>query len=84
MSSFLRGSLSPPQNTNNACACAQENTVWEGGAYARVAVAVPDVDGSVEAAVNITLAVALSLSLVALIVVAGVAAKHIQRKVRYP
>ncbi|CAN0328345.1 unnamed protein product [Pylaiella littoralis] len=58
----------------------KENTVWEGGAYARVAVAVPDSEESAGAAVNVTLAVALSLALVAAIVVAGVAAKHVQRK----
>lgn len=60
----------------------QENNVWEGGAYTRVAVPTPDSDGSGTSAVNVTLAVALSLSLVAAIVIAGVAAKFIQRKVR--
>lgn len=46
-----------------------------------MAVAVPDSEESAGAAVNVTLAVALSLALVAAIVVAGVAAKHVQRKV---
>lgn len=61
----------------------QENDVWEGGAYPRVAVPTPDSDGSGTSAVNVTLAVALSVSLVAAIVIAGVAAKFIQRKVRH-
>lgn len=60
----------------------QENTVWEGGAYSRVAVPVPDSDETGSSAVNVTLAVTLSVCLVAAIVVALVAAKYIRRKVR--
>ena len=59
----------------------QENTVWEGGVYARVAVPRSDSDGAGSSGVNVTLAVALSICLVAAVVVVGVAAKYIQRKV---
>lgn len=60
----------------------QENEAWEGGVYARVAVPQPDSDETGSSGVNVTLAVALSVCLVAAVVVVGVAAKYIQRKVR--
>eukprot|EP00752_Nemacystus_decipiens_P016559 g14801.t1 len=58
----------------------KENTVWEGGAYARVAVPPSDSGETGSSGVNITLAVALSVCLVAAVVVVGVAVKYIQRK----
>lgn len=60
----------------------QENEAWEGGVYARVAVPQSDSDETGSSGVNVTLAVALSVCLVAAVVVVGVAAKYIQRKVR--
>lgn len=79
-----RSVLRSPQNstTHTHTPTLQENTVWEGGAYARVAVPMPGSNDSSSSGVNVTLAVALSVCLVATIVVVGVATKYIQRKVR--
>lgn len=60
----------------------QEDAAWEGAVLSRVAVQGPEDDsGSGGSGVNSTLAVSLSLSMLALVVVAGLVIKLVIRQV---
>lgn len=59
----------------------QENTVWTGGILSRVAAPILPTDDTREAGKNVTLAVALSVSLLAALIIAAVVIKCVKRKV---